>query len=201
LSATPEPVASATGGNSTGFGRWLVVLAAGLVVVSVLGYRVLRRNQAALAESAAANSLPEQAAPTTATSTATTAESAPAAPPAESAEQAPAAAAAEPGSSAAAPAPSASAAAVVASASSPGASTTAGESASTDLHRVTIKSKPPKVRFYHFGKLVGVTPFVLELKPGERHAYEAGLPGFGTRKVVIDGSKPEILIGLTREKP
>lgn len=69
------------------------------------------------------------------------------------------------------------------------------------MRRVTVKSKPSKARFFHFGKLVGVTPFVLELKPGEKHAYEAGLPGYGTRKVVIDGSKPEILIGLTREKP
>ena len=69
------------------------------------------------------------------------------------------------------------------------------------MRKVTVKSKPAKVRFFHFGKLVGVTPFVLQLKPGEKHAYEAGLPGYGTRKVVIDGSKPEILIGLTREKP
>jgi len=204
LSATPEPVASAAGSNPTGFARWLVVLAAGLVVVSVLGYRVLSRNQAALAESAAANSLPEQpaSAPTTQTAT-VAAESTSAAPAAEIAAQAPAVesaapaptAAAEPGSTAAAAAPSAPAAATTATSTAP------SESASSDVHRVTIKSKPLKVRFYHFGKLVGVTPFVLELKPGERHAYEAGLPGYGTRKVVIDGSKPEILIGLTREKP
>ena len=66
---------------------------------------------------------------------------------------------------------------------------------------MTVKSRPGKVRFFHFGKQVGVTPFVLEFKPGERHAYEAALPGYGTRKVVIDGSKPEIMIGLKRENP
>jgi hypothetical protein len=43
---------------------------------------------------------------------------------------------------------------------------------------------------------VGTTPFVLELAPGEKHSYEMGLPGYNTRKVVIDGSKPEISIGL-----
>jgi hypothetical protein len=69
------------------------------------------------------------------------------------------------------------------------------------MRRVTVKSHPPKVRFFHYGKQVGIAPFVLELKPGERHAYEAGLPGYGTRKVVIDGSKPEITVGLKRDAP
>ena len=62
-----------------------------------------------------------------------------------------------------------------------------------------MKSLPPKARFYHFGKQVGVAPFVLELDPGERHAYEVGLPGYGTRKVVVDGSKPEMTVGLRQE--
>ncbi len=64
--------------------------------------------------------------------------------------------------------------------------------------RVTVTSVPPKARFYHYGKEIGTAPFVLELKPGERHAYEAGLPGYGTRKVVIDGSKPEVSVGLRK---
>ncbi|MEP7050008.1 MAG: hypothetical protein ABJB12_06630 [Pseudomonadota bacterium] len=61
---------------------------------------------------------------------------------------------------------------------------------------VTVKSVPPKARIFHFGKQVGVTPWVVELKPGERHAYEVGSPGRVTRKLVLDGSKTEITVGL-----
>jgi len=64
---------------------------------------------------------------------------------------------------------------------------------------VTLKSIPPKARFFHFGKEIGTAPFVLELKPGEKHAYEAGLPGYITRKVLVDGTKPEITVGLRKE--
>lgn len=84
------------------------------------------------------------------------------------------------------PAPSASAAVEPAAAT--------GES-----HTVTFKSTPPKARFYHFGKEVGTAPFSLEFKPGERHSYEVGLPGYITRKVTVDGSKPEITVGLRKE--
>jgi hypothetical protein len=64
---------------------------------------------------------------------------------------------------------------------------------------VLLKSTPPKARFFRFGKQVGVAPFVLELPVGQRRSYEVGLPGHVTRKVVIDGSKPEITVGLRSE--
>jgi len=67
------------------------------------------------------------------------------------------------------------------------------------MQRVTLKSVPTKARFFHYGKQIGVAPFVLELKPGERHAYEVGMPGYITRKVVVDGSQPEITVGLRSE--
>jgi len=57
-------------------------------------------------------------------------------------------------------------------------------------------SDPPGARMFWKGKEVGTTPFVLEFQAGDRHAYEIGLPGYTTRKVVIDGSKTEISIGL-----
>jgi len=173
------------------------VLAAGLVVVSVLGYRVATKNSPALADTVAvAPAEPAPTAPTAAPAAEpgqapSAAEGTAATPSATEAATAPSASAAEP---TAAPATSAAAAAPAPSASAPAATT-------ADIRRITVKSKPPKVRFFHFGKQVGVTPFVLEFKPGERHAYEAGLPGYGTRKVVIDGSKPEVTIGLTRLKP
>ncbi len=64
---------------------------------------------------------------------------------------------------------------------------------------VTVNTVPPKGKFFHFGKQVGTAPFVVELKPGEQHAYEVFLPGHVTRKVVVDGSKPTITIGLRDE--
>ena len=63
------------------------------------------------------------------------------------------------------------------------------------LH-INFDSDPPGARLFWKGKEVGTTPFVLEFQAGERHAYELGLPGYTTRKVVIDGSKTDISIGL-----
>jgi len=160
--------------------------------VSVLGYRVLTQNRAALVENASANALVEPAAPVKAA-----AEPAPVAASEPAAPSAAASAAATTDVSLSAATPAADAApSPAASASAPPASAAEGQ-----IRRVTVKSRPAKVRFFHFGKQVGVTPFVLEFKPGERHAYEAALPGYGVRKVVIDGSKPEIVIGLKKETP
>jgi hypothetical protein len=66
--------------------------------------------------------------------------------------------------------------------------------------RITINTTPPKAKFFHFGKEVGTAPFVIDLPPGEKRAYEVWLPGHITRKVLVDGSKPEIMLGL-REEP
>jgi hypothetical protein len=68
-----------------------------------------------------------------------------------------------------------------------------------DLKRIRIASDPPGARMFWRGKEVGTTPFTLELQPGEKHSYELGLPGYVTRKVVIDGSKSEISIGMKPE--
>jgi hypothetical protein len=65
-----------------------------------------------------------------------------------------------------------------------------------DTVRINVDSDPPGARLFWKGKEVGTTPFVLELKTGEKHAYELGLTGYTTRKVVIDGSKTDISIGL-----
>jgi hypothetical protein len=90
---------------------------------------------------------------------------------------------------AAAPAPSAAAPTTAAAPS-------AAPAATGDTIRVNVTSDPPGARLFWKGKEVGTTPFVLELQPGEKHAYELGKVGFTTRKVVIDGSKTEISIGL-----
>jgi hypothetical protein len=112
---------------------------------------------------------------------------------AEPATEAPSAAAEPTPSAAAEPTPSAAAAPSTSGAPS-------AEAPTPGKRGILIKSIPPKARFFHFGKQVGVAPFVLQLDPGERHAYEAGLPGYITRKVYIDGSEPEITVGLRSEK-
>jgi hypothetical protein len=76
------------------------------------------------------------------------------------------------------------------------ASPTATPPATAGVIRINVDSDPPGARMFWKGKEVGTTPFVLEFQAGERHAYELGLPGYTTRKVVIDGSKTDISIGL-----
>ena len=202
----------------TGFGRWLAVLGVAVIIVGVVGYRVLSRQArpaptpiiAAAAPAEPATATPEPAA---------TAVAPPASEPANTTPSASAAVAAEglPSESASAPEPSASATADLAASAAPVASAepapssapssaaaaagSAEPAGSTDEATISVllKSSPPKARFFHFGKEVGVAPFVLKLKPGEKHAYEAGLPGYITRKVVVDGSKSEITVGMTKE--
>ena len=65
---------------------------------------------------------------------------------------------------------------------------------------IRITPKPPRAKFFHFGKQVGTAPFVVDLPAGEKRAYEVWLPGHITRKLFVDGSKTEISIGL-REEP
>lgn len=69
-------------------------------------------------------------------------------------------------------------------------------SANRGAVRVQVQSSPPGARLFWKGKEVGTTPFTLELQPGEKHAYELGMTGYTTRKVVIDGSLPKVSIGL-----
>jgi hypothetical protein len=180
--APPEP--------STGFGRWLAVLGIAVVIVALVGYRVLARDPAPPPPIAATAAPEPVAAPAAPTPAAVEAPPNPGEAPSASAsasstvplplpvpDHAP--------SSSAAPDPSPSASAEPAA-------------ASADSHTVTFKSLPAKARFYHFGKEVGTAPFSLEFKPGERHSYEVGLPGYITRKVTVDGSKPEITVGLRK---
>jgi hypothetical protein len=67
---------------------------------------------------------------------------------------------------------------------------------SGEVIRILVESDPPGARLFWKGRPVGTTPFTLEYQPGEKHAYEMGMPGFMTRKVVVDGSKPKVSIGL-----
>jgi hypothetical protein len=61
---------------------------------------------------------------------------------------------------------------------------------------VVVKISPPQAKLWHKGKAVGSSPVTIELAPGEKRSYEVGMPGWVTRRLVVDGSKPEIFIGL-----
>jgi len=61
---------------------------------------------------------------------------------------------------------------------------------------VIVNARPANARFFYKGKKVGVSPLRVELAPGEKRAFEVGHPSFITRKVIIDGSEPEVTVGL-----
>ena len=61
---------------------------------------------------------------------------------------------------------------------------------------VIVKVRPADARFYYKGKKMGGSPMRVELAPGEKRAFEVGHPHFVTRKVVIDGSESEVIVGL-----
>jgi hypothetical protein len=65
---------------------------------------------------------------------------------------------------------------------------------------VVVKISPPTARLFRKGKSVGSSPVTIELAPGEKRSYEVGAPGWATRRLVVDGSKPEVFIGLKPEK-
>jgi hypothetical protein len=167
-------------------GASIALLAAAGLAIGVLGYRYLHRSAPApdIATLALQPLAPAQA------------------PRSPSAESPPATPAAQE------PAPSATAADFPAVPPAPLDSATdakSGEAPSTapaaGVTRVTITTVPPKAKFFHYGKEVGTSPFVVDLAPGEKHAYEVWLPGHITRKVLVDGTKTEISLGLREEAP
>ena len=71
--------------------------------------------------------------------------------------------------------------------------------ADAGVNRVVIRVRPEGARIYRKGKEVGVSPYTVEVPHGERRAFEVIERGFQVRKVVIDGSKPEVFVGLKPE--
>jgi hypothetical protein len=64
--------------------------------------------------------------------------------------------------------------------------------------RVVIRSKTKGAKFYRYGKEVGTDEITVDLPVGEKRAFELGLPGHATRKVVVDGSSTVIELGLRK---
>jgi hypothetical protein len=98
--------------------------------------------------------------------------------------------------------PSAGAPIEAASAPSASSEAPAPSAASSDGKIVVIVNvRPPQARIFYRGKEAGKAPLRVELEPGKRRSFEVGYPGFMTRKIVVDGSKPEILVGLRPASP
>lgn len=170
-------------------GLSIALLAAAGLVIGILGYRALHHE----------GPPPDLAAMPTASTLPTPAAASPSAQPVpeptNAAQPAPSASAADFHAAPPAPLDSPTDAKPVASAEP----VAAASAAPAGVTRVTITSSPPKAKFYHYGKEVGTAPFVVDLQPGEKHAYEVWLPGHVTRKVLVDGSKTELKVGLREQ--
>jgi hypothetical protein len=65
---------------------------------------------------------------------------------------------------------------------------------------VIVTISPPQARLFRKGKPIGSSPVRIELAPDEkRRSFEVGAPGWRTRRLVVDGTKPEVFIGLKPE--
>lgn len=87
-------------------------------------------------------------------------------------------------------------AATVASAAASGA---AADEAST--LRVVLRTKPDGARIFLDGRRVGNSPLTVDLPRGKVRRYSVWLEGYVMRAVVVDGSEPELLLGLVPEAP
>jgi hypothetical protein len=191
-------------GNS--ISRWLMV---SLVIAAlIMGGRWYMQSRALKSAAPTADRSPA-AAPATAdtapraTPLAASVEAAPTTTQASSASSVAPPAAPEPNAAAASAAAPSEAAAVAApseatptAAASPSATNAPAEGTRT----VIVKISPPAARLFHKGKPVGSSPVTIELAPGEKRSYEVGMPGWVTRRLVVDGTKPEVFIGLKPEK-
>jgi hypothetical protein len=73
----------------------------------------------------------------------------------------------------------------------------------TDADMVTVAFNvwPPGARIAYMGKEIGRSPFTMQIKRGDKRAVEVVFPGYRPRRVVVDGSQPEIAFGLKAEEP
>jgi hypothetical protein len=70
------------------------------------------------------------------------------------------------------------------------------ETESDDRIDVVVKSRPNGVRVWRRGKEIGRTPLVIQIGRGERRVFEIGSPGYGTRRLSLNGEKTEVIVNL-----
>jgi hypothetical protein len=70
----------------------------------------------------------------------------------------------------------------------------------TDEVRIQVVVKPDGTAFYHKGKVIGRTPFILK-QPREKRTYEVVKSGYGARRLVVTGNEKIIGFELHQEVP
>jgi hypothetical protein len=64
--------------------------------------------------------------------------------------------------------------------------------------RVTVEVFPEDAKVLRRGQRIEGPPYSVEIPKGKRIAVEVTSPGYVTRRVVLDGSEPAVMIGLFR---
>jgi hypothetical protein len=68
------------------------------------------------------------------------------------------------------------------------------------MRTVTLEVVPPDAKVFARGLMRKGPPFVFELRPGARLVVEVVRPGYVARRVVLDGNKSELAVGLMRKR-
>ena len=68
------------------------------------------------------------------------------------------------------------------------------------MKTVTLEVMPADSKVFTHGSLRKGPPFTFEIKPGARVIVEVVHPGYVARRVVLDGSKPQLAVGLLRKR-
>ncbi len=94
------------------------------------------------------------------------------------------------------------AASSIASAPSPASSVpVVVETESLDRVSVLVKSRPSNAKIYRRGKEIGKTPLMIQIGRGEHRIFEVGFTIAGSRRVSIDGEKPEVRVDVPTGVP
>jgi hypothetical protein len=64
---------------------------------------------------------------------------------------------------------------------------------------VLVKTRPEKVKVLRRGKEIGRTPLTIQIGRGEHRIFELVAPGIGTKRLTLDGEKPEVFVNMPLE--
>ena len=73
------------------------------------------------------------------------------------------------------------------------------ETESTDRVDVLVKSRPTGAKVYRRAKEIGHTPLTIQIGRGEHRIFEVGWTHAGSKRISVDGEKPEITVNLATE--
>jgi len=73
------------------------------------------------------------------------------------------------------------------------------ETDSADRVGVLVKSRPTGAKVYRRGKEIGRTPLTIQIGRGEHRIFEVGWASSGSKRISVDGEKPEITVTLGGE--